>query len=191
MRDSKEWIEVLAYSPCGTMLACGSHDNNIYVYDVDDGYMLKSKLKAHNSYVTSVDWSEDSSTIRSVCGAYELLFFDVQSGKQDPGGASANVDTVWATNSAKFGWLVDGIFPPATDGTHINHVSFSDDMTLIVTADDYGLINIYRNPARKGHESKSYRAHSEHVVRARFTQGSERIISVGGYDKTVMVWRKQ
>lgn len=191
MRDSKEWIEVLTYSPCGTMLACGSHDNNIYIYDVEDGYMLKTRLKAHNSYVTSVDWSEDSTTIRSVCGAYELLFFDVQSGKQDPGGASANVDTVWATNSAKFGWLVDGIFPPTTDGTHINHVSFSDDMSLIATADDYGLINIYRNPARKGHECKSYRAHSEHVVRVRFTHGSERIVSVGGFDKTVMVWRRQ
>lgn len=173
------------------MLACGSHDNVIYVYNVEDGYSLKSKLRAHNSYITSVDWSEDSSTIRSVCGAYELLFFDVESGTQDPGGASANVDTIWATNSAKFGWCVDGIFPGNTDGTHVNHVCFSDDMTLVMTADDYGLVNIYRNPARKGHTPRSYRAHSEHVVRARFTPGAERIVSIGGYDKTVMVWAKQ
>ena len=178
LEDSAEWIEVLVYSPCGTMLACGSHDNNIYIYDVEDGYSRKSVLKAHNSYVTSVDWSEDSTTIRSVCGAYELLFFDVESGEQDPGGASANVDTVWATNTAKFGWLVDGIFPGATDGTHVNHVSFSDDMSLVLTADDFGLINIYRNPARKGHNPRSYRAHSEHVVRAKFASGGERIVSL-------------
>ena len=173
------------------MLACGSHDDNIYVYDVEDGYTLKSKCTAHNSYITSVDWSEDSTTLRSVCGAYELLFFDAESGEQDPGGASANVDTIWATNSAKFGWLVDGIFPGSTDGTHVNHVDFSDDMSLVLTADDFGLVNIYRNPARKGHTPRSYRAHSEHVVRARFTAGGDKIVSIGGYDKTIMIWQKQ
>mmetsp|Transcript_14846 Transcript_14846/g.16552 ORF Transcript_14846/g.16552 Transcript_14846/m.16552 type:complete len:723 (+) Transcript_14846:49-2217(+) len=191
MTDSDEWIEVLAYSPCGTMLAAGSHDNNIYIYDVEDDYSLKATCQAHNSYVTSVDWSEDSTSIRSVCGAYELLFFDSESGQQDPSGASANTDTIWATNSAKFGWLVDGIFPGNTDGTHVNHVDFSDDMSLLLTADDYGLVNIYRNPARKGHTPRSYRAHSEHVVRARFTPGGERIVSIGGYDKTIMIWQKQ
>ena len=66
MKHSLEWIEVLKYSPCGTMLASGSHDNKIYVYDVDNGYSLKYTCKGHNSYITSVDWSEDSSIIRSV-----------------------------------------------------------------------------------------------------------------------------
>lgn len=190
-KNSKEWIEVLVYSPCGTMLACGSHDNNIYIYNVDEDYKLKCTLKAHNSYITSVDWSEDSSTIKSVCGAYELLFFDVASGTQDQGGASATVDTVWATNTSKFGWCQDGIFPGNTDGTHVNHVWFSDDNTLVLTADDYGLVNVYRNPIRKGHQPKSYRAHSEHVVRVRFTAGAQQIISIGGYDKTIMIWNRQ
>ena len=191
MTDSTEWIEVLSYSPCGTMLAAGSHDNNIYIYDVEGDYELKHTLKAHNSYITSVDWSEDSTIIRSVCGAYELLFFDVESGQQDTGGASATVETVWASNTAKFGWCVDGIFPGATDGTHVNHVWWSNDRTLILTADDFGLVNVYRNPVRKGHEPKSYRAHSEHVVRVRFTEDASQIVSVGGYDKTIMVWERQ
>ena len=50
INDSKEWIEVLKYSPCGTMLAVGSHDNGIYVYDVEDGYSKKYKCKGHSSY---------------------------------------------------------------------------------------------------------------------------------------------
>jgi len=173
------------------MLAVGSHDNNIYVYDVDSGYKKKCTLKGHNSYITSVDWSQDSSVIRSVCGAYELLFFDVDSGKQDTGGASATVDTIWATSTAKFGWCVDGIFPGNTDGTHVNHVWFSDDNRLVLTADDYGLVNVYRNPVRKGHQPKSYRAHSEHVVRVRFVGGTQQIVSIGGYDKTIMIWNRQ
>ena len=64
--DSAEWIEVLKYSPCGTMLAAGSHDNFIYVYDVENGYSKKFKCKGHTSYITSVDWSEDSSILRTV-----------------------------------------------------------------------------------------------------------------------------
>jgi echinoderm microtubule-associated protein-like 5 len=85
---------------------------------------------------------------------------------------------------------VTGIFPAGTDGTHINHVDFSDDGQLIVTADDYGLVNVWRNPARSGAKPISLRGHSEHVVRTRFTRGNDYIISVGGYDKTIMQWKK-
>lgn len=33
-KHSKEWIEVCVYSPDGSKLAVGSHDNNIYIYEV-------------------------------------------------------------------------------------------------------------------------------------------------------------
>ncbi len=76
--DSKEWIEVIRYSPCGTMLAVGSHDNNIYVYNTDS-YSLIGKCSKHNSFIVALDWSLDSSYIRSNCGAHELLFFMIPS----------------------------------------------------------------------------------------------------------------
>ena len=59
--------------------------------------------------------------------------------------------TKWNDHAAKFGWRVDGIYPPGTDGTHVNSVSQSKDMKLIATGDDYGMVNIYRNPCRDGH----------------------------------------
>ena len=63
------------YSPDGAKLAVGSHDNNIYIYDANS-YELTGTLKAHNSFITCLDWCAESKYIRSVCGAYELLFFD-------------------------------------------------------------------------------------------------------------------
>lgn len=81
-QDSQEWIEVIAFSPDGAHVAVGSHDNNIYVYGTED-WSLKSKLTAHNSYINCLDWSSDSKYIRSNCGAYELLFFDVEKGEQE------------------------------------------------------------------------------------------------------------
>jgi len=78
LKEPDEWCEVIKYSPCGTYLAVGSHDNNIYVYNVKNNYSLYTKLNKHNSFVTSIDWSLDSSYIRSVCGAYEKLYFNIK-----------------------------------------------------------------------------------------------------------------
>lgn len=189
LMDSDEWIETMSYSPDGKKLAVGSHDNRVYMYDTTD-YKCIGKCDKHNSFVVSVDWSECCTYLRTVCGAHELLFYTAEDCKQDPSGASNTKGTKWYTSSAKYGWLVTGIFPGGTDGTHINHVDFSDCGKLIVTADDYGLVNVWRNPARVGAKPISLRGHSEHVVRTRFTKGSKYIISVGGYDKTIMQWEK-
>ena len=102
---------------------------------------------------------------------------------------AARID--WASHHVKFGWLVDGIFPKETSGSHINSVDMSEDGSLICTGDDNGLVNIYRNPARNTVPPKSYKAHSEHVIRVKFGRGKLRnyIFSVGGQDKTLMQWK--
>lgn len=188
--ESDEWIEALAYSPCGGKLAVGSHDDTVYVYNTED-YKLIGKGTAHNSFLVSVDWSEDSTYLRTVCGAHELLFFKVGDDvEQDPSGASNTKATKWHTSHAKYGWSVSGIFPSGTDGTHINDVDFSSCGGFITTGDDYGLVNVWRNPATIGAKPISLRGHSEHVVRTRFAEGNSYIISIGGYDKTIMQWKK-
>ena len=191
LTDSDEWIEAIAYSPSGQYLAVGSHDDNVYVYKVADNYNLHGTGKAHKSFIVSVDWAADETFLRTVCGAHELLFFTVSDDgvEQDPSGATNTKGTEWATSSAKYGWLVTGIFPSGTDGTHINHVDFNEDKSLIATGDDYGLVNVWRNPARKGARPISLRGHSEHVVRVRFI--GDHLISIGGYDKTIFQWKQK
>ena len=191
LHDSQEWCEVAEYSPDGTKLAVGSHDTNIYLYDVEKDYELLGKATKHNASITCIDWSCDNSVIRSVCNAYELLFFNMPSCEQDQSGASNTTGTDWATGHCKFGWLVDGIFPSGTDGTHVNGVDMSEDKSLIAVGDDYGLVTLFRNPARKGHMPKSLRAHSEHVVRVKFGRGAlnQYLFSVGGYDQTMLQWK--
>merc|ERR1711881_705263 len=101
------------------MLGVGSHDNDIYIYDVAGGYSLKGKLQAHKSFIVCFDWCTHNEYIRSDCGAHELLFFQISTMKQDPSGRSNTTGVTWATNPCKFGWNVEGIFPSGTDGTHI------------------------------------------------------------------------
>ena len=89
---------------------------------------------------------------------------------------------MWATSTARFGWLVEGIYPSGVDGTHINSVDFSHDGALIATGDDFGLVNLFRNPARCGNLPLCLRGHSEHVTKVRFGADDSYLFSVGGQD---------
>lgn len=59
---------------------------------------------------------------------------------------------------------------------------------LFATGDDYGLVCLFRDPCIKG-VPRSYRGHSEHVVRVMFGAGDSYLYSVGGYDQTLMQWK--
>jgi WD40 repeat protein len=183
-----EWIEFMCYSPDEKYLGVGSHDNAIYLLNADSAYSQYAKLAKHSSFITAFDWSLDSKWIRSVCGAYELLFWNVDAKKQEPSGASNTTRTIWASHSCKLGWHVQGIFPAGCDGSHVNTVCQSSDRKLLATGDDWGLVNIFRNPALDKHACQSYRGHSEHVTQVEFSDDDKYILSTGGQDQTTIQW---
>jgi WD40 repeat protein len=59
----------------------------------------------------------------------------------------------------------------------------------MATGDDYGLVNLFRDPVIKG-KPRCYRGHSEHVVRVAFSADDSHLFSIGGYDQTLMQWKK-
>lgn len=192
LKDAEEWNEVMKYSPCGKYLAVGSHDNHIYVYDVSNDYSLYANFNKHNSFVTAFDWSADSSFIRSICGAYEKLFYNVKTKEFDSNGLQTTKDFQWASTTIKKGWEVEGCKPLSEDGSHINGLNISLDKHLIATADDFGLLNLFRYPCLSTkHKARSYGGHSEHVVRALFTPDADKIFTIGGYDKAIIQWKRK
>ena len=99
----------------------------------------------------------------------------------DANGLHNTKDTVWATSTVKLGWDVIGIHPVGEDGTHINGVSVTQDHTLLASADDFGLVNIYNYPViNHKHQCRSYSGHSEHVLRALFSKDGDKLFSIGG-----------
>lgn len=187
LRDSKEWIQVLAPNYEGTRLAVGSHDNAIYVYD--GSFNLMYKTSGHSSYITAVDWDESGTIMRSNSGDYELLFWDAQ-GKQDASGRSNYKDTKWATQTAKMAWTVEGIYPAGADGTYVNSVTASNDEAFICTGDDSRLWRIFNNPVRFNHKPRCYRGHSEFVQNVVWDKNDKYVWTVGGQDMTLMQWKK-
>lgn len=86
----------MAYSPDGKYLAVGTHSREILMLDVSANYDCVAKCTKHNAAILNIDWALDSSAIRSVCNAYELLFFTVD-GQQVPDGATTYRDEDFAS----------------------------------------------------------------------------------------------
>lgn len=154
-------------SPDGSKVAVGAHDTTIYILNVKDLSVI-ARCNAHNSFITAIDWTQDGSHIKSVCGAYELLWHNTVTGEQNKN-PSEFKDTDYTTNTCKFGWSVQGIFPKnQQDGSFINSLDSSSDGKMIVVGDDYGLVRFYRNPCLFGHTSYNLRAHCSHVTTVKF-----------------------
>jgi len=91
------------------MVVVGSHDCSIYAYSFPDWKQKCKPMKKHSSYITHIDFSRDGNYLHSTCGAYELLFWDANSGKQMTSGASALKDEIWQTWTVTLGWPVKNI----------------------------------------------------------------------------------
>lgn len=97
--DGQEPIQTIKFSPDGNLLAIGSRDNFIYMYQVGAKRLSKigrcsvsfsfafcavvlgfknlfflNCLQGHSSFITHLDWSEDSHQLRSNSGDYEVLY---------------------------------------------------------------------------------------------------------------------
>uniref|UniRef100_A0A8I5TC25 EMAP like 2 n=1 Tax=Pongo abelii TaxID=9601 RepID=A0A8I5TC25_PONAB len=146
--DGNEQISVVSFSPDGAYLAVGSHDNLVYVYTVDQGGRKVSRLgkcSGHSSFITHLDWAQDSSCFVTNSGDYEILYWDPATCKQITS-ADAVRNMEWATATCVLGFGVFGIWSEGADGTDINAVARSHDGKLLASADDFGKVHLFSYP---------------------------------------------
>lgn len=199
-KHAKEWISDIKFGY--NTLIIGSHDNCIYVYDFEESedendVTIKRKfapMNKHSSYITHMDVSQDSCFLQSTCGAYELLFWDLNTGKQLTRGASQLKDELWNSWTCNLGWPVQGIYPKCTDGTFINAVDrsntslkntiFKNDKKtpyLLAAGNDNGKVAVYNYPTTiKSSSFVEGKGHSSHVTNVKWTENDKYIVSVGG-----------
>jgi len=140
-------------------------------------------MKKHSSYITHCDVSRDSCYLQSTCGAYELLFWDLNTGKQITSGATMLRDERWATWTCNLGWPVQGIYPKCTDGTFIHSVdrshttirdqSASEDLknpSILAVGNNNGQVCLYNFPCTIKNSDYVYGVgHSSHITNVRWT----------------------
>ena len=206
VQDCVEAVDDVKYSPDGKMLAVGSHDNFIDVYyvhrkhgsngrkskhkDKEDAYVHACRCRGHTSYITHLDWSVDSRVIQSNCGAYEIIYWDAETGKPILSSTdTVEADTDWASWTCVLGFPVMGVWPEYTDGTDVNSVHLSSDGKHLVTGDDFGTVKLFNAPCVVHHApAKIYSGHSSHVMNIRWLLGDSGVVSVGGWDEGVFLW---
>ena len=194
-KDAKEVVSDIKFSPDSNMLAACSHDNFIYLYRCAASSSRVNlqpmhKLKGHSSYVTHIDWSVDSRLLQSTCGAYELLYWDAVAGTRFQSSRFASADVKWKTQTCVLGFGVMGIWPPGSDGTDVNALDVSRDRSLLVTADDFGNLKLFNFPCVvEDAPYRGYGGHASHVMNAKFLGFDSLVATVGGADRSVLLWK--
>lgn len=188
--DGNEPIQTIKFSPDGNLIAIGSRDNAIYIYQVKDGrrFAKIGRMTGHSSYVTHIDWSDDSTLLRSNSGDYELLYWNATTCRQVTSSSTLR-DTEWSTHTCSLTFQTLGVWPENADGTDVNTVARSGDRKLVASGDDWGKVKLYSYPAAQPKSlAHVYGGHSSHVTSVTFLHDDTRLISTGGNDTGVMQW---
>ncbi|KAM9714304.1 echinoderm microtubule-associated protein-like 5 isoform 3-T3 [Dama dama] len=189
IKDRKEAIHELKYSPDGTYLAVGCNDSSVDIYGVAQRYKKFGECVGSLSFITHLDWSSDSRYLQTNDGNGKRLFYRMPGGKE-----VANKEEIkgvhWASWTCVSGLEVNGIWPKYSDVNDINSVDGNYIGQVLVTADDYGIVKLFRYPClRKGAKFKKYIGHSAHVTNVRWSHDYQWVISIGGADHSVFQWK--
>ena len=189
-RDTQKWISEIKYSPSGDLIAVGSTDNRIYVYVNDAGAIkLQNMITQHNAGITHLDFSVTNATmqfLRSNCGAYELCFFEADTGMYIPA-ASRLKDTKWATVTCPLSWPAQGAWSAQNDGLDVGTVDCAVQSPVLAAGDNFGRIRLFRYPCTSSRAtSKVYRGHATDIAKVRWAAGDAHLVSAG--DRCVLQW---
>ncbi len=100
-------VKSIDFSPDGRLLACGSYDRQVRVFELQDGHLtLMRVFSGHESHVNSVAWSPNGRWIASAAGSGEPMvrIWDYENGKiyaqlEQPGQSSNCV--CWSPDSKR------------------------------------------------------------------------------------------
>jgi WD40 repeat protein len=81
LRGHSDWINRIAWSPDGKILASGSEDQTIRLWDVQTGRSLRT-LGGHSKAVFSVAWSPDGKTLASSSDDKTIRLWNPDTGQQ-------------------------------------------------------------------------------------------------------------
>uniref|UniRef100_A0A8P0TFA4 EMAP like 5 n=1 Tax=Canis lupus familiaris TaxID=9615 RepID=A0A8P0TFA4_CANLF len=190
-RDRRCAIHDIRFSPDSRFLAVGSSENSVDFYDLTLGPTLNriSYCRDIPSFVIQMDFSADSRHLQVSTGCYKRQVYEVPSGK--PVMDHATMDRItWATWTSILGDEVMGIWSRHAEKANVNCACVSHSGISLVTGDDFGMVKLFDFPCpEKFAKHKRFLGHSPHVTNIRFTSGDRHVISAGGDDCSLFVWK--
>ena len=207
-------ITALRYSPCGKFLGLACQDGRFRVLDVHCAYKLVDQTDAVENpdadflgkkakrndggkeAMTHVDWSADSKFVQINTAGADLKFFTAPQCDQVPSASPEILACDWATWSLPYGWASQGAWKPDFTPGDINAVArcnkgdWLEGERVLAVADDFGTVRLARYPANVGVSAeREYHGHSARVTGCEFSASDKWLITTGGGDRCVFVWR--
>jgi WD40 repeat protein len=194
------WVNGISFSPDGKMLASGSADKTVKLWDTTTGKEIKT-LTGHTDWVNSVSFSSDGKMLASGSADKTVKLWDTSTGKEiktltghtnevrgisfSPDGkmlASASVDSrvkLWDTSTGKQIKTLTG---------HTNWVygiSFSPDGKMLASASGDKTVKLWDTST--GKEIKTLTGHTNWVYGISFSPDGKMLASASN-DRTVKLW---
>uniref|UniRef100_G3Q8V6 EMAP like 6 n=1 Tax=Gasterosteus aculeatus aculeatus TaxID=481459 RepID=G3Q8V6_GASAC len=192
-RDRSIAIRDIRFSPDNRFLAVASVESAVDFYDLSLGPSLHriGYCKDIAGAVIQIDFSADSKHVQVSTNTYTRQVHEVPSGK------IVTEQTVleritWATWTSILGDEVLGVWPRNAEKADVNCACVSLAGLNLVTGDDFGLIKLFDFPcSERFAKHKRYFGHSAHVTNIRFSCDDKFVISAGGSDCSLFVWKCQ
>ncbi len=156
-----EIVSSVAFSPDGKVLASGSHDKTVKLWNVEIGQEIRT-LTAHSDWVNSVAFSPDGKTLASGSRDKTVKLWNIETGEE------------LKTLTAHSDW--------------VRLVAFSPDGKTLASASKDKTIKLWN--AATGQEIKTLTGHSESVWSIAFSFDGKTLASGSG-DKTIKLWNVQ
>lgn len=192
-------VDGLAFSPDAKLLASGSKDNTVRLWDAESASELR-KLTGHAAWVKAVTFSPDGRWLASASVDGVVKLWEVASGRElktMSGGGSINAlafspdARLVAAGNAENSVLVWNAQTGQAERTLQGHagavltLSFSPDGRLLATGARDNSIKLW--DIGRGRESHALAGHAGGVRSLAFSPDGKRLAS-GSFDKTIKLW---
>ncbi|XP_063080185.1 echinoderm microtubule-associated protein-like 5 [Engraulis encrasicolus] len=188
----KEPITDIRFSPgVGKYVAVASAEGFVDIYNVMSSKRV-GVCKGANSHITHMDWDKRGKLLQVNTVSREQFFFEAPRGKKQNIPPSEVEKMEWSSWTCVLGSSVEGVCPVISELPEVTCACLSGCGTLLATGDNLGHLKLFRYPAKgKYAKFKRYLGHSCHVTNVRWSHDDCHLVTVGGADTCVMVWRHE
>ena len=152
-------VRTLAFSPDGKMLAGGSNDSTVYLWDAHTGTKF-STFMAHTDRISALAFSPDGKTLASGSQSGEICLWDTVNETKD----SANIITPRAT---------------------VSKLLFSPDGKILVSGNGKGTIQLW--DVHTGKLLSTHIGHT-YPIRVMLFSSDGKTLASGSNDGTILLW---